>query len=364
VSLLATPFHARAAEANRLNDWQNRGGFTLATSYGPVEEEAVAARFGAIVADISWHRRVAATGMHVRDFASRLFTRNVAALEEGAGTDVLWLNDAGAVRGAGTVVRTGEDAFLLDSTLDDTDWISGAARLYDVKVEDVTAAQGGLALIGPAALKLLQAAGVDASLPPMAMRKLRWRGLDVTLSRLGVGFELWCEPDAALVVWDRLMAAGKRFALRPVGQAALDILEFESGLMRPGRDYRPALDGFAPQPSPQSLGLSGLVDRKHVFNGRAGVLAAGPDASLAGVLLDSEKPSPDTVLTHQGRVVGRTLSSLFSPALHCAIAFAVFSGAWPASEVMAGSTHARPAGLPFLPIPAPIGATEAMPAAV
>ena len=34
--LRATPFHARTAEANRLNRWENRGGFTLAAAYAEV----------------------------------------------------------------------------------------------------------------------------------------------------------------------------------------------------------------------------------------------------------------------------------------------------------------------------------------
>ena len=60
--LQATPFHARAVEANRLNAWENRGGFTLATHYGSAEEEAVAARFGAVIGDISWHWRAKIVG--------------------------------------------------------------------------------------------------------------------------------------------------------------------------------------------------------------------------------------------------------------------------------------------------------------
>ena len=364
MTLLATPFHARAVEANRFNAWENRGGFTLATSYSRAEEEAVAARFGAVAADISWRWRVQLTGPHVAEFVSRLFTKDAAGLAQGTALKALWLNDAGAVRGAGTVARIAEDSFLLVCTLEDADWITGAARLFDVTIRDVTRVEGGLALVGPAVHRILSAAGIDAELPPMTFGRRIWRGLVVTLSRLGLGYELWCDPDSALIVWERLMAAGRPYALRPAGQAALDILEIESGVMHPGRDYQPARDGFTPGPSPQSLGLTGLVDRAHVFNGRAGVLAAGADSSLAGVLLDGDTPVPNATLTHRGQAVGRTLSSRFSPAMRCAIAFAILDGPWPASDLMAGSTPCRAAALPFLPIPAPIGATEHAPADV
>jgi len=364
MSLLATPFHARAAELSRNNVWETRNGFTLASCYGRTDDEALAARFGAVLADISWHWRIEIAGLRAVEFVSRLFTRNPASLMPGMALEALWLNDAGAVRGAGTLARTGEDSFRLVAALEDADWIARAARLYGVTIADKTAAEGGLALIGPAASKVLDAAGLDGAPEPMSARRVSWRGLDVTLSRFGLGYELWCEPDIALIAWDRLVAAGQGWALRPAGQAALDILEFESGLMRAGRDYRPARDGFAPQPSPQSLGLGGLVDRSHIFNGRAGVFAGGPDSPLSGVLLDGEKPVPGAVLTHQGRALGRTLSSRFSPAMRCAIAFAIVPGTWPASGLMAGTMPCRAAALPFLPIPAPMDATEPSPAAV
>ena len=364
MTLRATPFHARAAEANRFNAWENRGGCTLASRYGRSDEEAVAARFGAVIADISWHWRAEIAGPRAREFAFRLFTRDVSALAIGTAKEALWLNDAGAVRGAGSVARLAEDRFLLVSTLEDSDWVASAARLYDVAVRDVTAEEGGLALIGPTARKILTAAGIDTDVAPMATRRFDWRGLDTVLSRFGLGYELWCDPDGALIMWDRLVTAGRGFALRPAGLEALDILEYESGVTRAAREFRPARDGFAPQPSPQSLGLSGLVDRAHVFNGRTGVIAAGSDASLAGVVLDSEDPVDGAPLTHDGRTVGRMLNSRFSPAMRAVIGMAILADPWPAGRLMAGPTPCRPVALPFLPIPAPIGATENMPASV
>jgi aminomethyltransferase len=364
MTLLATPFHHRAAEANRFNAWENRGGYTLSASYTGSEEEALAARFGAVVSDISWHWRVEISGDRAREFVSRLFTREVTAQAIGEAMEALWLNDAGAVRGAGTVVRLAEDSFLLVSTRADFEWISDAGRLYGVTVRDLTSEEGGLALIGPTARKILTAAGVDTDVVPMMAQRFEWRGLEAVLSRFGLGYELWCDPDSALIVWDRLAAAGRAFALRPAGLAALDILEYENGIMRAGRDYKPARDGFAPQPLPQSLGFSGFIDRAHVFNGRAGYVAAGADASLAGVVLDSDTPIAGTTLTYEGRAVGRVLSTKFSPAMQAAIGFALLSDPWPAGHLTAGSTSCRPVALPFLPIPAPIGATEKAPAAV
>ena len=352
MSLNASPFHARAAEANRLNAWENRGGFTLAADYGSVEEEAIAARFGAVVADVSWHWRVELSGEQAPAFVARLFTRDAAALGLGAALEVLWLNDAGAVRGQGTVIRIAANRFLLASAAADAAWIENAARLFGVTVTDRTGSEGVLTLIGPASGKILKAAGLDGDLPSLCFRTPVWRGLNVSLSRLGLGFEIGCNTDDALIVWDRLWAAGRSYALLPAGQAALDILETESGVLRPVRDYAPACEGFAAAPTPQSLGLSALVDRAHLFNGRAGFLAAGPDTRLAGVLFDDAAPQPGTPLLHGTNPVGRTLGSRFSPALRQVIAFAVVPEALPEGLLTAGGFATRLIGLPFLPTPA------------
>jgi aminomethyltransferase len=350
--LHATPFHARLAELNRLNRWENRGGFTLATTLTEPRAEALAARFGAAMADLSWQWRVLISRGGA--FVSRLMTRNVEALAPGQAFQALWLADGGGVRGIATLARLGKDSFLLLSESEDAAWLTASAELFDAGIKPLD--QGVLALIGPYAGKLLAAAGLDPALPPLTLRRMFWRGLDVMLSRLGQGYEVWCNGDDALIVWDRLVMAGKSTALLPVGVAAMDLLALESGIVRAGRDFAPAREGLARGPSPPSLGLSGLVDSTHDFNGRAGFFAAGPAKTLTGVMFEDETVVPRTILTSQGRAVGRTLSTLYSPALGRAVALAVLEpeAAAPGTALMAGTAACRIAALPFLPLPAPI----------
>ena len=357
MSLLATPFHARAVEANRLNAWETRGAYTLATHYGSVVEEVVAARFAAVLTDLTWYWRVVFSGGDISAFVAKAFTRDGASLEPGKGQDVLWLNDGGAVRGRGMLVRLDAGRFLLLSPQEDRDWLFFAASLYDVTCHDQST-DGILTLVGATARKILVAAGIAADLPPLGFQRQTWRGLDIAVSRLGLGYELWCDADSALIAWDRLMAAGRIFALRPAGQTAFDALECESGLFRPGRDFVPARDGFSPEPSPKSLGLSALVDRDHAFNGKRGYLAAGPDMVLSGVLLGSEVPPVPQTLTVQGRPAGTLLSAHYSPVFQGVLGFAVLDKTCPAGELAVGPLSCRFVALPFIPIPAIPEATE------
>jgi aminomethyltransferase len=363
MSVRATPFHVRAAASNSGNDWIARNGYTLARVYSGVPEETLAARSGAIMADISWRWRVILEGRRVGDFLSRLTTKNANALSPVEAHKALWLSDAGGLRGAGVIARYGRESFLLAAASPDVEWMGDAAQRFDVTMRD--AEGGGIAIIGPAAKTIVESAGLDTALEPLAFRKLFWRGVDVTLSRWGEhgGFEIWCDDDDGVIVWDRIAKAGAEFGMLPAGTTAMDILDMEAGVARPHRDYQPAQDGRAAEPSPKSLRLEKLVGEDHTgFNGYAAYAAASPSHRIVGIELDSETPAPDTILYKDGVASGRMMTSLYSPSLRRAIGWARLEKS--ASEVgtrlslLFGSDQvpvaARVADLPFLAVPAPI----------
>lgn len=365
MNLRATPFHARAAEANRGNDWTARNGYTLARVYTDAADEALGVRVRGAIADISWRWRVMIEGARAGEFVSHFLTRDAARLEPGAALKVLWLNDGGAVRGAGAIARYGRESFMLVSAAEDRAWLASAASHFNVSLRDVT--DGGLALIGPYSAEILKEAGFDLALDPLAFRKLFWRGLDVTVSRLGEhgGYEIWCAPDDGVLLWDHLIRAGSGFGLQPAGTLAMDILDLEAGIARPDRDYRPARDGFAAQPTPKSLGLEKLIETTHPsFNGRTGFLASRETKTLIGLEIDAERAASHTPVMQNGQAVGHTLSSHYSPALRRSIALAIVeeSAAAPGTELSLTlsptldapefqSAIARAVKLPFLPVP-------------
>lgn len=367
-----TPFHTRAAAANEANAWAPRAGFTLAREYAGAHDEALAARFRVGLIDISWRWRVALEGARAGEFAARLLTRDPGQLAPGQSLKTAWFADGGGVRGTGLVARYGRESFRLVSAACDAAWIEEAAARFDVSVRDVTEEEGGLALVGPYAAATLARAGLDPEIEPLAFKRQFWRGLDITLSRWGElgGYELWCKADDAIILWDRLMRAGEPFGIEPLGLAAADILDLEAGIARPVRDWDAAKDGFAATPSPLALGLESLIDEGHTgFNGRSAWLAAREDEAfrLVGLLIEADHPAPFTPLTRDGRTVGHTLSSVYSPALRRAIALARIEANSAEPGTVLGLTlspskdtpefrtvSASVSELPFLPPPDPI----------
>lgn len=347
----ATPFHARASAHNLHNAWETREGWTLSSFHADAEEEALAPRATAAFADVSWRWRVAIEGARSQEFLARLLTKDPARLAPGAAFKALWLSDGGGVRGACALARHGRESFQLIAASADRDWIARGACLFDVAVREIGEEEGGLAIIGPYAARVMEAAGLDAALETLAFRKLFWRGLDVTVSRFGEhgGYEVWCKAEDASLLWDRVVRAGENFALKPVGLRAMDIADLEAGVPRPGRDYEPARDGFAHLPTPHELGLESLVEDGHaLFNGRAAFLGHPRTRTRVGIEFDDELPRPRMELTRGGLAVGRTMSSLVSPALRRAIALAIVDNAVAApGTVLSGG--ARVVALPFLP---------------
>ncbi|MGN6149570.1 MAG: glycine cleavage T C-terminal barrel domain-containing protein [Rhizomicrobium sp.] len=324
----ATPFHARTSASNPFNRWTTRNGFTLAQDFGDAQAEALAARMNVVLMDISWRWRIHLVGAGTADCLSHLMTRNVSAIDPGQSLKALWLNDGGAVRGAGVIARLAPDQFLVAAAATDAPWLTEAARQFQVVLRDVTEEQGGLALVGPYARAVLEAAGLEANLEPLAFRKLFWRGLDLTLSRWGEqdGFEIWCNADDCLILWDRLMRIGAPFAIRPAGLLASDILDVEAGIPRPERDYCPASDGFARNPSPESIGLESLIGETHlIFNGRDAWLGARNSVKTVfiGIEIDAELPAPFVPVYRSDAIAGHTLTSVNSPTLRRAIALAM-----------------------------------------
>jgi len=370
MTLWATPFHARAADANRHNAWLTRNGVTLAAHYESAEHEALAARLNLVIADISWRWRVTLEGAAAEAFLSRLLTRDAAALAPGQSFKALWLSDAGGVRGAGVLARFGRERFQLAASAPDGDWIEAAAATMDVCMRDVSRETGGLAIVGPYARQALEAAGIDTNLEPLAFRIISWRGIDVTLSRWGEqdGYEIWCAPDDGVLVWDRLMRAGGPFAISAAGVGAMDVLDLEAGIARPTLDYKPAREASDPEPMPAALGLESLIDdNHHGFNGRSALASARAARKLVGIEIESDEPAPFTPLQLGDKVVGHTLRSVCSPTLRRAIALAMVdeAAAVPGTllSVMLPPGMARPelrkaivrvARLPFLDKPASI----------
>jgi 4-methylaminobutanoate oxidase (formaldehyde-forming) len=117
-----------------------------------------------------------------------------------------------------------------------------------------------------------------------------------------LGWELYVDPGWAGQVWDRLMAAGRKFDIRPGGYRALDSLRMEKGYRYYGTDLT-LLD------NPYEAGLGFCVNREkwpainREITRRLRTLAVGDSDYLP--IYGGE------AVTLDGRVVGRLRSCAY-----------------------------------------------------
>jgi len=181
-----------------------------------------------------------------------------------------------------TVTRLAEDHFRVVTGAgyvnSDLGWLR--MQLVDgdapVNLRETTDELSVIGMWGPSSRDVLgQVTDADVSeegFPFMHARPLRIGGASVLAQRVTyvgeLGWELYVDPGWAIQVWDRLMAAGLKFGIRPGGYRALDSLRMEKGYRYYGTDLT-LLDN----PFEAGLGFCVQLD-KGDFNGRDALVAA------------------------------------------------------------------------------------------
>ena len=159
------------------------------------------------------------------------------------------------------------------------------------------------------------------------------------MSRTGytgdLGYELWIDPAHALLLWDRLFAAGSNYGIRAIGTMALEMSRIEAGFIQAGVDFLPADRAVRVDRtrSPFELDLGRLVDfSKPNFTGRRALLAEqerGSRFRLVRLDVEGNKPAKDAyIYDPQRKNIGVVTSSMWSPAAKASIALASVRMPW------------------------------------
>jgi aminomethyltransferase len=297
---IGSPFHARTAALNRKLQWREWSGYWASSAYADAHDiEYNAIREAAALIDVSPLYKYRVSGPDATRLVDRVITRDATKLKVGQVYYTPWCDEHGKVIDDGTVHRLGDDEYRWTAADPQLRWLTLNARGLDVALEDVTEAVAAVALQGPLARAVLEAATHEdfADLRYFRRRPSKLAGFDIDVSRTGytgdLGYELWIPADRALEGWDALMAAGKPHGIRPAGMLALDVVRLEAGLVLLEVDYTSARHALNPEQnySPYELAMGRLVDlEKADFVGRLALqreqARGGPRRRLVGVALD------------------------------------------------------------------------------
>ena len=220
-------------------------GWDMPVQYSGPLPEHLAVRTKAGIFDVSHMGELEVKGPNANDTLQKLTCNDVnriaisqcqySALTTPAGT---FIDDL-------LIYRVAPDHFFLcvnaSNQVKDYEWIRENA-LPNTELVFRSDDFSQLAVQGPKALEILQPlTGID-----LGKMKYYWfargtlAGVESIVSRTGYtgedGFEVYCNPSRAEMVWTRIMDSGKPFGLEPAGLAARNTLRLEAKLLLYGND--------------------------------------------------------------------------------------------------------------------------------
>ncbi|MFM7067558.1 MAG: FAD-dependent oxidoreductase [Gammaproteobacteria bacterium] len=205
-------------------------------------------------------------------------------------------------------------------------WFERHLPATGVDYRNVSDALHGWALSGPNSREVLRrVTRDDVSAEALRFRDVRrtfvgW--VPVILVRLSfsgeLGYEIYCEPQFHMALFEQLELAGADLGLRLYGARTLMSLRLEKHWGVWTLDYRP--DYTAAE-----AGLDSFIDWQRAFIGREAALAErehGPARCLAALVIDS--PDRDVVgdeaILADGKCIGHVTSGGYAHTLRCSMA--------------------------------------------
>lgn len=298
------------------------GGWEMPVQYSGILEEHRAVREKAGIFDLSHMGEIAVTGPQALAMVQKVTTNDAAALQEGQVQYSVFCRPNGGIVDDLLVYRRRDGFWLVvnaSNTDKDYDWLLANA-IPGVNLVNESGQTALIGVQGPLALSIVQPVVPEdiENLGYYHFIETTLLGSPAIISRTGYtgedGFEIYVRPDAASVLWNRLMEIGAPLGMKPVGLGARDTLRLEMKYTLYGND-------IGEETNPLEAGLGWVVRfDKGDFIGRDALLAIkeqGPARRLIGFELEGRGvPRHGYALWADGAIIGEVTSGTISPTLN------------------------------------------------
>lgn len=312
------------------------GGWDLPVQFSSIKAEHEAVRTKAGLFDVSHMGEVLVTGEGALAYLQKMMTNDVSKLKIGQAQYTAMCYENGGTVDDLLIYKRAEDNYLLvvnASNLEkDLAWMK-EHQTENVTIEDQSDDYALLALQGPRAEAILQTLTEE---PLNEIKFFRFKenvdicGQSVLISRTGYtgedGFELYAAPEAIVVLWKEILAAGESEGLVPAGLGARDTLRFEAGLPLYGQELSKDIS-----PLEAGLGFVVKVNKEEDFLGKTSLKQQKEDGvprKLVGIeMIDKGIPRTGYPVLVNDEVVGEVTTGTQSPTLNKNIGFALVESA-------------------------------------
>jgi aminomethyltransferase len=339
------------------------GGWELPIQYSGIINEHKAVRQAAGIFDVSHMGEISVEGEQALDLIQELITNDASLIKDNQVQYSPICNDNGGIIDDLITYRFGPEKFLLIVNASNTDKDFNrvqelAAGYPKARIANISSKVAQIALQGPKSVEILSA---EADKDVGAMKyfwfipEVNVCGEPALVSRTGYtgedGFEIYCDPHSAPIIWEGLMARGEAYGLIPAGLGARDTLRFEACLPLYGNELDDAT-------YPLEAGLDRWVKLdKDSFRGKeslVNVQKTGLTRKLIGVEMTGRGiPRHGYPLLQGETVVGHITTGSFSPTLekNLGLAYAAIDCAEPGTELLVDCrgrlVEARVVSIPF-----------------
>lgn len=308
-------------------------GFDMPIQYSSIIDEHNAVRNACGVFDVSHMGEALVTGPYAEKYVNHIFTNDTNAIEAGQVLYGMMLYPDGGTVDDLLVYKMGGNEFFLvinaSNTEKDVEWMKANTEGFDVKVEDVSARYGQLAVQGPEAERVVEEVlGLACKeLTFYTSKKVNIDGKEVIVSRTGYtgedGFEIYCAPELIAEYWDKLIESGR---CKPCGLGCRDTLRFEVGLPLYGnelsKDISPVMAGlsmFCKLDKPEFIGKEAVAAQK----------AEGVSRKVVGIELEGHAvPRHGYNVVCEGNVVGTVTTGYQSISTQKSVCMALVDAAY------------------------------------
>jgi aminomethyltransferase len=313
------------------------GGWEMPVQYISITDEHLAVRQAAGIFDISHMGEVTVSGSGAAAFLNSVLTNDIRKLAPGDGQYTLMCNERGGVIDDLYAYRLSGEVFFLvinaSRNEPDVAWLQAQAakfpRRSELQLTDASHNYAAVAVQGPRVKEFIGTVIPGASVSAMRVNvvtglkknqigEFPFEKGGVLVSRTGYtgedGFEIVGSDEAIRHVWDKTLAAGQAFGIKPCGLGARDTLRTEVCYPLYGHE----LDEQT-TPIEAALGFFVALD-KGEFNGRAVLAeqkAKGTKKKLIAFKMagKSAPPRPHYPIWVNGVNVGIVTSGTQSPSL-------------------------------------------------
>ncbi|PYZ94329.1 glycine cleavage system protein T [Salipaludibacillus keqinensis] len=300
------------------------GGWDLPVQFTGIKEEHEVVRTKAGLFDVSHMGEIEVKGSGALAFLQKVLTNDVSKAKSGACQyTAMCYEDGGTIDDLVLYKRSEEDFLLVvnASNIDkDYQWLQQHAG-EDTVVTNVSNSYAQIALQGPLAEQIAQRL-TTVDLSEITFFKFKegvtFADKPVLISRTGYtgedGFEIYCQPEHAVQLWQTLLKEGAAEGLKPCGLGARDTLRFEAKLCLYGQELSKDIS-----PIEAGIGFAVKTDKSEDFIGKKVLKEQreeGPSRKLVGLeMIDKGIPRTDYEVFKEGDKIGFVTTGTQSPTL-------------------------------------------------